>query len=255
MALISVGSNADCINIGAGASLQGFSSGTILAWIKPTSLTPLRYIYGSRYTAAGTSAIQLSINNVSGTVRIVVIGSTNLSYLSNTLLLTAGVWAFVAVTFVFGTSAHIYVGGLNAIAAETGYTTTTNGATQGAETGGSCLWGNRNAGSTVATAGAFPGTMAWGQVYNRVLSLGEIKSLQFNPKKLSGCVDYHQFGFNDVSTQPDWSGNGNAGTVTGFTQSDHVPLGPMFGYVSGFRGNGAFPVTYNSGTQFLPFFY
>jgi hypothetical protein len=50
------------------------------------------------------------------------------------------------------------------------------------------------------------------------------------PRPIAGCVGFWHLGANGVGTQPDWSGNANAGTVTGATVSDHVPLGPWFGY-------------------------
>ena len=37
-------------------------------------------------------------------------------------------------------------------------------------------------------------------------------------------------------TQPDWSGNGNSGAVTGATVADHVPLGPPFGFDPEWQG-------------------
>jgi len=66
--------------------------------------------------------------------------------------------------------------------------------------------------------------------FDRALSLGEIRSLQFHPRVLSGCVLYSHYGFNGTGTQPDWSGKGNSGTVTGATVSNHVPLGSPFGF-------------------------
>jgi hypothetical protein len=38
-------------------------------------------------------------------------------------------------------------------------------------------------------------------------------------------------GSNGTGTQPDYTGNANNCTVTGATQSDNVPIGPVFGYV------------------------
>lgn len=62
-----------------------------------------------------------------------------------------------------------------------------------------------------------------------VLTLGEGIAQQYSlepnvhtdPSELRLFVN---LGFNGVNAQPDWSGNGNVGTVTGATVSNHVPL-------------------------------
>ncbi len=45
---------------------------------------------------------------------------------------------------------------------------------------------------------------------------------------------YNILGYAGTGTQPDWSGNGNTGAVTGATVADHAPLGPPFGFDAGF---------------------
>ena len=76
---------------------------------------------------------------------------------------------------------------------------------------------------------AFPGSIALFGLLNRVASQQEIVSLQFNPRVVSGTKVFMPLGWNGTGTQPDLSGNGNSGTVTGATVAAHVPLRPLFG--------------------------
>ena len=65
---------------------------------------------------------------------------------------------------------------------------------------------------------------------NVLLTNAQIRAQQFRFRKLLSSVILCEYGWNGTNLQPDWSGNGNNGTVTGATVSDHVPLGPLFGF-------------------------
>lgn len=230
MSLTFTGGNTDNLSIGANAALQGLTSVTFALWAKPSALAGARYLFGSRYEAGGVSATGCQMNNTSGHIRMSMIGGVNHNYVANNLGLTVGVWSFVAGVMVFGTSGNIYIGSLTSLAVETTYSTQQNGSVRGAETGGNFLIGNRNASSAVGTINSFAGDVAWFQFYNRALTLGEVQSLQFSPRLvLSGCVDFHIPGIvAAASSQPDWSGNGNAGTVTGATEIANAPISLLF---------------------------
>src|SRR5690606_36887469 len=64
-------------------------------------------------------------------------------------------------------------------------------------------------------------------VFNRRLSLDEMRQLQFRPVALDGCVLWARPGYIDAtSTQADYSGSGNNGSIAGSpTRADPVPLG------------------------------
>jgi hypothetical protein len=65
--------------------------------------------------------------------------------------------------------------------------------------------------------------------------------LNFRPQMFDNLVLYRNYVYG-TGTQPDLSGNGNAGTLVGGpTVADHVPLGPPFGYDVG--GTFAAPAT------------
>jgi hypothetical protein len=72
---------------------------------------------------------------------------------------------------------------------------------------------------------SFVGRGAILALFNRVLLLPEIQAWQYRPRNLSGCVGFWRLGSNGTATQPDFSGNGNSGTVTGATVAEDPPLG------------------------------
>ena len=96
--------------------------------------------------------------------------------------------------------------------------------------------GNAYVGNSPGFVDAFVGRIGFFGVWNRAMPLGEIVSHQWCPRKTSGCDALYHLGFNGVAAQPDWSGSGNTGTVTGATVSDHVPLSSPFGLRHGWRG-------------------
>jgi hypothetical protein len=148
-------------------------------------------------------------------------------------------WNYVGFTFDIAGSANeviqIYKGNLTTVAAEISYAYRTDGS----GTLNSDAAANFSIGNASGYGAAWPGTIAWFAHWNRVLTLAEVVEQQFNPHVTSGCVLFMHLGYNGTGTQPDWSGNGNNGTVTSATVSDHVPLGPMLrtrrrsGYVVG----------------------
>ena len=145
--------------------------------------------------------------------------------------LTLNAWNYVAISYDESAGPLLYFGNLTTIVAQPSYSAgpvVGSGATS-SDAIGNLLIGARS--FSQAAGSGFQGRIAFGGVWNRVLSLGEIKEQQFHPHVTSGCVLFSHLGYaGAVSTQPDWSGNGNAGTITGATQAAHVPLGLPFEY-------------------------
>jgi hypothetical protein len=81
------------------------------------------------------------------------------------------------------------------------------------------LVGNRDTG-----VAPHVGSIALVALWDRVMSLDELISQQFRPRVSDGCALFSLLGYNGTGTQPDWSGNGNVGTVTGATVADHAPI-------------------------------
>lgn len=98
--------------------------------------------------------------------------------------------------------------------------------------------------------------MAHVGVWNAELTAGEVRSHMhgFVPRRQSLDVWCELAGF---SPEPDWSGNGFNGTVTGSAVADHPPIAPYFGFdpewqgiVPGVGGGGiSIPVAMNSYRQ------
>ena len=62
------------------------------------------------------------------------------------------------------------------------------------------------------------------------MPLAQMQALQFNLHPTTNTLLLSHYGYNGTGTQPDWSGNGHNGTVTGATVADHVPMPPAFPY-------------------------
>lgn len=233
MALTFGGAISDRVDHGSAASLDDLDPYTYLLWVYPTTLTNNRGFVGK-----GNTTKNFKLNGTGGNLQIVVArATTSTSYITNdTPLSTLNKWYCIATSFESAAAAgevvNIYSGDLSTTVAERTYGTSTDGS--GAVTtdaSASLIVGNNASGT------AFQGRIAVCLIWNRKLTLGEIKDQQFHPHKTSGCVLYSICGYNGTGTQADLSGSGNNGTVTGATQSDHVPLGPLFGFDLGYQGN------------------
>lgn len=234
MALTFGAATSDRVDHGKASSLNDISTVTFAIWFYPTTLTSGKRLFektqsaGSRRVFIHTTTSELRWQNGQST--------TNADYITSNASITTNKWWFAAFTYNgSGTGREkIYVGDLSTLATERTYSTSSDGSgTYNADNANNLMVGNAN-GANAALQGRIAVFVFW----NRVLSLGEIQSFQFRPRRLgSGCVLFAHYGFNGTGTQPDWSGSGNSGTVTGATLTpDHVPLGPPFFNGSAWRG-------------------
>lgn len=171
-----------------------------------------------------------------GQIRFIVFRSTTSTNWSDTVsnssnVAAADTWTFVGATFDADATPEtlLYIGDPSTPVAEvSGYSKQQDGTgAADADASYECWIGNL----ARTTAHPFAGRIARVGIVNRTLSLGELQTLQYasvgqcNIANTLLLTDYHGTG-----TQPDYSGNGNNGTVTGATAVDHVPLGPSFGF-------------------------
>lgn len=243
---LSFTNSSDRVNIGTGSSLDNLATCTIAAWLYCTNdnidrriwqkgLSPNGRLFYT-FSSAGTAQLRLDVH-----------GRGTLAY-ANTSAFSAWAtnkWCFAACVWNTGGAngdQKLYVGDLSTTLAEpSAYTSQAVGTgSPGNNSGVAAVWANNT-----NNASAFQGRIATGWIFNRVLSIGELAHLQFKGQILSGCVDYHEFGFTGSSSSADWSGNVNTGTITGATVVDHVPLASPFGFdeenpyaVSGGGGGG-----------------
>ena len=214
---------ATLVNHGSAASLDDMDVGTYVVWMFPTS-TDARSICDKRDTSGwrtfpcqSNSRLAFQLNRA----------TVNLTIFSSNDFYTANVWNFAAATWdASGADADqkLFQGTLSAaVAEESSYGTQTVGSGATVTNAGGDFFVGNNGENNVALIGR----IAWFGVWNVQLTLAQLQAQQFFPHKTAGCVLFSHYGYNGVGTQADWSGNVNNGTVTGATQADHVPLGPL----------------------------
>lgn len=237
------------VQIADAASIRDLATCTILSWIYLTDTTPAADVYvwtkgnfdpGQRSFGVNTSGgLNAFVRRGAGTPTSAV------TALANTPAIAQDAWSFVGCCWNTGGAngdQKLFHGNLATLAAEaTGYSTQSVGS--GTIQSDNALVARIG---QYATTNPFAGAIAWVGVWNRVLTLAEIQQQQFHPHLASGCVVFTHLGLMGTGTQPDWSGNGNTGTVTGATVSDHVPLGPLFSY------GGSLPYVISAAASIIP---
>ncbi|HDZ13377.1 MAG TPA: hypothetical protein ENH60_00580 [Pricia sp.] len=225
MALRFVDSSADRVN--CGSSLGAFTKITLAAWVKQNGAQAnnngiIGWVFDAPHSiflgCRTTSQINMDCTTTGGGDS----GRARSEDSAGNLLLT-GVWQFVAAVCEIGTPTKIYLGSLTAAVADVG-----EYASQGTPT---VAIGqpadNFYIGNTLNNIRGFDGDIAWGIAINDALTLGQLKILQYSLRPPAGTLGmWHLHG---TGSQPDLSGNGNAGTVTSATVIGHVPLGLPFG--------------------------
>lgn len=233
----------DRVDHASDASLDDVDPFTCLMWIKPNTLSQDgRRLFAK---ANGDDPSMAFLGNSGNLILRWGRATTGLDYRTNDTPLSANVWQFLAFkidTGAGGNQAGIWVGTLSALASESTYGTSTDGSgALDSNAANSFIVGNRPAANL-----AFEGDAAFVSFWNVALSETQIHAQQFRPHVKTGCVLFSHYGFNGTGTQPDWSGNGNSGAVTGATVADHVPLGPAFGFDLGWQGQIAAAVAGNA---------
>jgi len=225
------------VNHGSGASIDDLPAGangcSFLAWLYRTADDSNQHILTMDGPIAGTrlGIIVLASSGTAGNLRVVVATTgTAADYIGTGDLTPLNTWTFIASTFNINASpqAHIYTGSRTALATEVGYDSTTDGTGTVVSDASVDKW----IGNLDRAVGNLPfvGRIARVGYINTALTLAEIQRLQFAPAAAWAgpntklLVEYHGTG-----TQVDYTGNGNAGTVTGASIADHVPLGPAWG--------------------------
>lgn len=210
--------------------LNNLTALTWVVWLFPTTRTTNRVILqkGDQHF--------IRLSGTTGNVRFFRDRTTDTDYITNsTPLASLSTWYCLAITFDSAATptVHIYIGSLTATMVECTYGTAIDGSGALASDGlGSLVWGNNNASTIV-----FQGSIAIPMMFNRVLTLRELQSLQYQPRVISGCQIYQQLGYNGTSTQTDYSGNVRSGTVTGATVGSHVPLRSPWAVIGAGRSN------------------
>jgi hypothetical protein len=225
------------VDHGSDASIDNMETLSILAWIYPTtSDTTYRYVtmkhlFGSeggfslavtdQWDSATPESFGMYVADASG-------NSDNAWGATNSIVLNA--WNFIGATWAgVGNAPVLYNGSLTSIVTATTINNSSANMTGAvADASYNLLVGQHSNASS-----DFLGDIAIVYICEEVLTLGQIRKFQFRPQIVGTAPRLLTFyGFGGTGTQPDYSGNGNNGTVTGATVADHVPLGPPFGKAS-----------------------
>lgn len=227
----------DLINHGTATALDNMAQATVMMWIFLDNVNnAIRGFAGKTNSGTLTTGWGISRNNTDGT-RIdlrVNRATTDQTASSSTGVLQASQWQLVAVTWdITNGGPKIYWGDLDTVVVDVTNSAADGSGTQDDDSTFDLVIGNILTGG----ARAIPGDIAWAAVYNRDLSLEEIRFHQYRQRFLSSnCLIFSHYGYNGTGTQTDWSGNGNGGSVTGATQANHAPLSPPFASGIGWKG-------------------
>lgn len=224
MGLVLGANTSDQVSCGSASVLDNLTTWTALLWLFCTTRTTNRALFSK---ASGGVGIGVVHTDTSGNLRLTVSRvSTNFQQSTTGGPIAANTWICFAVTFDRGgPTAGFYKGTLSANMAAVSTSAATNGSGSfSSDASGNLVWGN-----DTSTTASFRGTFGYAAHFNRVLSLAEMISWQWDPSVLtSGCVNFMWFGLNGTGTQPDLSGKLGNGTVTGATEARHCPILPGF---------------------------
>jgi hypothetical protein len=218
----------DSVNFGSASSIDDCfnNDGTMVMWVFPTATTAASTFArkdntGAIWSFTGAASVQFTLARSTQSLAMIYTTANLPNFGTNK-------WVFIAVVWdTAGANGDqiLYSGDLTHTVAA-GSSPSPQRVGSGTVTSQDAL--SLFVGNNVGGAAPFPGNIAYTGLWNRRLSLGELQDQQFHPHVTSGSVIASYLGFNGTSSQPDWSGNGNAGTVTGSAVVAHVPIGRLF---------------------------
>jgi hypothetical protein len=226
-ALLFGAATSDRVNVGAGSSLANITDGTVLVWFYANDVANTFKVLFGKVNSAGAGGWQFNRVGTSGSTlrlfRMRAITDQQVSSPASTII--SGAWNFAATSWdITGGAPKMYHGSLLAPAADVSTSVTAGSGAQSDDSALPLLVGNYRSDSPAA---AYPGRLAAAAVFNRILTPAEIQSWQGRPRVMGGCVGFWQLGRTGTSTQLDYSGNGNHGTVTGATLIQGPPTRPV----------------------------
>jgi hypothetical protein len=220
------GTGGNNVNHGSDTSLDNLTNLTYLIWIKPNATGQAAGLIAKGVSTGGGSRRSLELRNITanaiyGTVDL---STTDAAAESTANAYNANEWTFIGMTYNDTAKViKLYSGTLTSPVAEVSYSSTVTGS---GTTGSNASNNQFVAAYGSGTSGNPNAAISWAAIWNRVLTLDEIKQHQFRPfcNRADGCVLFTEYGWAGTGTQADFSGNGNNGTVTGATVTDHAPI-------------------------------
>jgi hypothetical protein len=230
MALDFTNNVSDRIECGTAASVSDITKGTIISWVYPTaSPAALSILMDKRST--GAAGYRFFRYDSAEKLEFSLDRATDLNVASKNKYITLNAWQFIALTFdtagVDGDQA-LFRGTLTADVTECAlYSAQTVGEDPPVSDAADS---NLHVGSSLHDLYSWRGRIAVFAIFSGViLTLAQLKEQQFRPHITGDCVLFLLPGLHGTGTQPDLSGTGNDGTVTGATVAPHVPLFHPFG--------------------------
>lgn len=208
------------------ANIANAAAFTAMGWFFPTTLTAGRRYWAWR-NAADTNVTDALVDFGATdeiTFEVPIEPTGNANALSNNANIATNVWRFLAFTYDDSDGPRIFTGALATAVAEVTYGTRTTGTKQTVD--GPLTVGNSNVASP---ASAYRGRIGPWALYNRRFTLGELRRQQFRFHREIDAAMWMRLGWNGTTNVPDWSGNGNTGTITGATVGADPPLCAPFG--------------------------
>ena len=227
MSLGSISAATDDINHGRNANVDDLTAWTVLALVNIRSGlgSGTQTIWAKqRNGAGGATGYRICNARTTGQIQCNVGFTTteahHRSANSAGNILTADTWHIVGFTFD-GTDTACFLGDRDNPIAETAYdgNETSGSGSQRSDASWDILVGNVTAFSI-----AWQGDIAWVGHWNRVLTIGQMISQQYHPRRTSGCVQFTHYGYNGLVSALDLSGEGLHGTITGCAVTDHPPI-------------------------------
>jgi len=204
------------------ASGIGSTAFTVMVWAKPTTQTANRRLWS--LNGSGTQRAQATWQNadvndfeffIDRATTDAILG-TNISFSNNKNY-------FFAFTYDESDGPRVFYRDLdtaNSTVTEATYASRTVGTGATQTVVDDVIIGNRHAASFNA---AWQGTISTFVWHNARLTQAELNVWAERPQPLAGTTKlFLELGWAGTGTQPDLSGNGNNGTVTGATVSNHV---------------------------------
>lgn len=176
---------------------SGGAQGTVVGWFRRSSF--MTSSTGNRVWSKESGNIlrgkHLAFANSAGAIRFLFSRATsNMIYSSSVEVFTDDKWRYVAVTWNTaagaGLKSSLFLGNITGSVTHSPWSFTGEGTGSGQPDATSDYWVLFN---TAINGGSNGAAVAceWVQMYNRELTLGEIRTLQFEPRPLdSGCVEY-----------------------------------------------------------------
>ena len=227
----------DVVDYGSGTSVDDpfVNDGTLMAWVFPDAVPPLvagswaRKGTGGLVWNATTTSFQCTIGRSTQSLSMTATFANAATYAATKWCAVAAIWDMAGANG----DQRMFHGDLATPFAEVAaYSLQRVGSGTPTDVSGSSLIvGNNPLGAL-----PFDGKIGFIALWNRRLSLTELIAQQLHPSVTDGCVLFSYLGIGNT-TEADWSGNGNQGTVTGTTLFPNAPLLPWYGGFSGYRGS------------------